>query len=295
MRIHSRLLAGLALGAMVLTASACGAAPRAGSGTPASIASAKSVSTWLFARRALGQVLVDPQVRARLAGHRIFEIVPQADWGEPAAPGQALAQGLDVIPTAKFASYATLSQTIAAGALPRWIRAVLYDDEAWQFTPSGEQRRPGSYMRLAGVLAHRHHLLFLAAPALSLTTILGASAGGRARAYLRVGLAAQAAATADVLDIQAQSLERTAGAYAGFVRRAAAQARKVDPHLTVLAGISANPSGAPVTARELVDAMVGVRSSIEGYWINIPSPGLGCPRCNPARPDIAISAIRAAG
>lgn len=239
-----------------------------------------ATATWLFAARALRQVRTDPDVRTQLDRARIFEIVR----GRPPQPG--------VIPTIKFASYANMKETLAAGGLPRWVRAVLYDTEAWRFTPAAEQRAPGHYMALAAELAHRHHLLFLASPALDLTTVLAHGATRRAEAYLDQRLAAQAAETADVVDIQAQSLERSTHAYVDFVRQAAAQARQAKAGVTVLAGISSNPTGPQVSADQIIRAMTGVRAYVDGYWMNIPSRGRLCPRCNPARPDLAIAAIR---
>ncbi len=239
--------------------------------------------TWLFAKRALNQVLVDADVRTRLGQLRIFEIVPVEQ------PPQV---GPELVPTAKFSSYASLKQTLADGSLPSWVRAVLYDNEAWSFTPEVEQRAPGRYMAMAAELVHRHHLLFLASPGLGLTTVLRPDVTRRAAAYLKLGLAAQAATAADVVNIQAQSLERSIGAYVDFVKQAAAQARRAHRGITVLAGISSNPSGAPVSAAQLKRAVAGARPYVDGYWMNIPSPGPACPRCNPSRPDLAITAIR---
>ena len=124
-------------------------------------------------------------------------------------------------------------------------KAVLYDNEAWSFTPDFEQRAPGSYMAMAAELTHSHHLLFMASPGLSLTSVLRSGVTRRATAYLELGLAAQAAKVADVVDIQAQSLERSNGAYVDFVKEAAAQARRANPNVTVLAGVSSNPTGPP--------------------------------------------------
>jgi hypothetical protein len=122
--------------------------------------------------------------------------------------------------------------------------------------------------------------------------VLQPGASRRAAAYLKLRLAAQAAQAADVVDIQAQSLERSTPAYVDFVRKAAAQARGAKPGVIVLAGISSNPTGPQVTAAQLSRAMIAVRPYVDGYWMNIPSPGPSCPRCNPARPDLAIAAIR---
>jgi hypothetical protein len=247
--------------------------------------SGRGALTWIFAQRALSDVRVDPAVRAQLGQARVFEL---ARFHRRPHSGSGL------VPTVKFASYAAMKETLDNGALPPWIEAVLYDNEAWSFTPAAEQRSPGLYTAMAAKLAHQHHLLFVASPALDLTNVVARQSGPsqKAAAYLEMHLAGQAADAADVLNIQAQSLERSTTAYVDFVRKAAAQARQAKPGITVLAGISSNPTGPQVTAAQLMRAITGVRPYVDGYWMNIPSPGPACPRCNPARPDLAIAAIQ---
>ncbi len=276
----------IAVAALVFSVAGCAGAEghahhfRAGQPAPSGHG---GTSTWLFAGRALDQVLVDADVRGQLGRSRIFEIVPIER--RPRAER-------DVVPTVKFSSYASLKQTLAAGGLPSWVGAVLYDNEAWAFTPEVEQRAPGLYTAMAAQLTHRHHLLFLASPALDLTTVLSTTPARPAAAYLDLGLAAQGAKGANVVNIQAQRLERSTRAYVAFVKAAAAQARRANPGVTVLAGLSSNPTGAPVTTAQLTQAIAGTRAYVDGYWMNIPSPGPACPRCNPPRPDLAIAAIR---
>ena len=55
----------------------------------------------------------------------------------------------------------------------------------------------------------------------------------------------------DVVELQAQSLERGTSTYATFVRDAAAQARAANPRVAILAGLSTNPPGAEVTSQQL--------------------------------------------
>ncbi len=97
---------------------------------------------------------------------------------------------------------------------------------------------------------------------------------------------------ADVIEVQAQSLERSAATYAAFVREAAGQARAANPGVSVLAGLSTNPPGPVVTSQQLAAAMQASHSSVDGYWLNIPSPGPRCPTCNPPRPEVGIAALR---
>jgi hypothetical protein len=100
------------------------------------------------------------------------------------------------------------------------------------------------------------------------------------------------AKVADVVELQAQSLERDPGTYTSFLRAAAAQARAASPGVTVLAGLSTNPPGAAVAARQLTAAIQGTRGLVDGYWMNIPGQGSQCPGCNSPRPDLARAALR---
>ena len=68
------------------------------------------------------------------------------------------------------------------------------------------------------------------APALNLTTVLApGSSAPRWQRFLDLQLAARIARITDVLDLQAQSLERSPASYANFVREAATQARSANP------------------------------------------------------------------
>jgi hypothetical protein len=79
-----------------------------------------------------------------------------------------------------------------------------------------------------------------------------------------------------------------------FVRQAAAQARAARAGVTVLAGLSSNPSGPPVTSGQLTDVIRSTRSMVDGYWLNIPGQGARCPSCSPPAPGVAQQALQAA-
>jgi hypothetical protein len=275
------IVAGLALGA-----AGCGAPSR--SATPTRPIDAHATGReqsvqWILTSRALRQLGADPTVRARIESGRVFEIV---------TPGQPVVGGPDIVRTVSFPSYAELSAAVDGGNLPAGTTAVLYDAEAWSLTPPDEQADPTSYYARAGELAAAHHLMLIAAPALNLATGAGpSSSAARARAYLERGLPAAAARHAAVYEIQAQSLERNAEAYAAFVRAAASAARAANPGVTVLAGLSTNPPGAPVDAAQLVAAIRATLGVVDGYWVNIPGQGPKCPTCNPENPAVGIDAL----
>ena len=252
-------------------------------GSPGSAPGSATDPSWLLTRRALAEVSVDGAARRRLGGEVVDELL---------APGQRPLPGAPAHAVVVFPSAGELVDAIRGHTLPPGTAAVLYDPEAWSFTPASEQRDPVRAAAQAAGVAHRHGLRFIVAPALDLTTVLARGlTGSRAHAFLRLGLAARLARTADAVELQAQSLERSPAAYGSFVARGAAQARSADPGVTVLAGLSTNPSGPPVSGDELTRDVAATRSTAAGYWLNVPGRGSRCPRCNPARPDIAVRLV----
>jgi len=240
---------------------------------------------WLLTQSALAGLQADPVVRGLLGRSQLDEILRS---------GQQPVAGFSAMPVAAFASAAALTAAVTSGRLPAGTRAVLYDPEAWASTPESEQRSVVPAAARAAALAHAHRLVFIVAPALDLTAVLPpGGAGPRWQRFLALRLIAGLAATADMIDLQAQSLERDARVYARFVQAAAAQARGANPAVQVLAGLSTNPPGPSVTAGQLVAAIAASRAAVDGYWLNIPQSGPRCPSCGPTRPDIGISVLRA--
>ena len=291
----------LALTALcLLTACSGGSAPNPGpadSGAPVSSSSAggggvTSGLSWLVTRSALVQLVADPSVRQRLASARVYEILQ---------PGQRLLAGVSARAVVTFSSAATLVEAVQQGMVPPDAYGVLYDPENWSFTPASEQRDPVAAARQAAQAAHSRGLKLLVAPALNLTSVLapgsGAASGGRGprwQQFLNLRLLAHLAQVADVVELQAQSLERNTGTYTSFVRAAAAQARAARSGIMVLAGLSSNPPGPPVTGQHLTDVIRATRSTVDGYWLNIPGQGARCPNCSAPAPGVAQQALHAA-
>jgi hypothetical protein len=258
-------------------------APRAGTAAPAP----SGGPAWLLTRSALARLRTDLVVRDELSRARVYEILQ---------PGQHALAGVAAEPVVTFASAAALDNAIRHGQLGTGIYGVLYDPEAWPFTPATEQRDPVAAAASAAVMAHAHGLRLIVAPALNLTTVLDPGGGTpRWRKFLALNLAGRLARVADVIELQAQSLERDTTAYAAFVRAATAQAAAAHPRISVLAGLSTNPPGTPVDSQRLTAAIRATRSAVAGYWLNIPGQGPRCPTCHPARPDIAIGTLRQLG
>jgi hypothetical protein len=244
--------------------------------------SAASGAHWLITHEAITELMDSGAARSLVAnafgGQRAYVI---DDLGPPGI-------GTSV---ATFTSYSSIQQALASGRLPGSYTAVIYDNEHWAGTPLVEQRNPARYERLVGKLLHRHGLLYIATPALDLVSVLNPSAsrGGPAKAYLSDGIAADAARYADVIDIQAQHLETVSSEYASFVAAAAAQARKANPHVVVLAGLRSVRS---VTPGELSVAYSSVRSVVNGYWLNIPGPTRQSPGLPPVDPQPALELLK---
>jgi hypothetical protein len=264
-----------------------GPAGSAGSG-PVSIGTSggrRSQPAWLLARPALASVVANQKVEAGLARSLLYELV------QPGQQPLALAGARAAV---VFTSAASLVTAVRSGALPAGTAAVLYDPEAWPYTPAGEQRDPVAATARAAAAAHAAGLQLIAAPGLDLTTVLAPGrTAPRSQLFLELGLAAAIAAHADVLDLQAQSMERDTAGYASFVTAAARQARREHPGVGLVAGLSTNPPGGAVRSGQLVAAIRATSGVVDGYWLNIPGPGDRCPGCQQAQPDVGIAALAA--
>jgi hypothetical protein len=237
----------------------------------------------MLTRSALGQMLDDSSVRVRLERTRIYELLQ---------PGQKPLSGVDATPVVTYPSVSELRSALEGNSLPAGTEAVLYDPEAWSYTPSAEQHDPVQAATQAAALAHAHGLKIIVAPALNLTTVLRpGSSAPRWQTFLDLKLTGPMAKIADVVELQAQSLEREPTTYKTFVQVAAAQARAANPNVTVLAGLSTNPPGAAVNSQQLTNAIEASRADVDGYWLNIPGQGPRCPTCNAPRPDLGVAVL----
>jgi hypothetical protein len=240
-------------------------------------------SGWLMTRQALSEVITNPTALQRLDANPIDELL---------APGQTPLGGVSARIVVSFSSAATLRAAVLDGGLPPHTYGVLFDPEAWAFTPAYEQQHPVLAATAAAATAHDHGLRFFVAPALNLVTVLTPSGhGSRAAEFLAQRLPGRVGHDADVVELQSQSLERNTAVYGAFVAAGAREARAANPRVRVLAGLSTNPPGAPVTLAQLRADVAATRTSAQGYWLNIPGQGSRCPTCNPANPGIAVALI----
>jgi len=221
----------------------------------------------------------EKQTTLRMDGARTF-----VTGGDPRAVGFARS-----VPTAAFTSFATFEKEV--GSLEN-VKAALYDCEAWTLTPPDEQADPAGYMRKFCQLAHEHHLLCITTPGRDLAEHQPGS--DLDEKYLAMKLPESAARYADYFEIQSQHDEVDAQAFAGFVAKAAAQARRANPSVRVLAGLSTAHGKDNVAADQMLRAADAVARTIVGFWLNIPRKGEACPGC-PAEPhpEIAVRFLAA--
>lgn len=246
---------------------------------------------WMISKSAIGHLnRVDPSGKL---GLRFFmspgNFIMNGDKGSSDFP-----KGWKATPTATFRSYGEIKAVLEGGKLPADVKAIIYDNESWQFTPKEEQLDLDRFERLAAEEIHRHGRLFIATPAGDLVPVLSPKfeRGKRNDEYLRLGIARLAARYADVYEIQAQYSLDDPPSYIRFVKAAAAQAHEVNPKVQVFAGLSTNPSGKNVTGDQLYQAVEATRGDVDGYWLNIPAGGPSCPKCGEAQPQVAVELLK---
>jgi hypothetical protein len=175
-------------------------------------------------------------------------------------------------PTVIYKSFAALARDLAAGKVPAFVHAVLYDPEKWAATPMAEQRNPRAYMVRFSELARAYGLIPILAPARDLVLVPGAACMKRTRenlteAYIRCGLAT-ADAHAAVLVVQSQIDQFNLPVYQHFLAVAARQARAANPRVAVVAELATAPGGRAATAAQLVAAARSVGGLVQGFSIS---------------------------
>jgi hypothetical protein len=213
---------------------------------------------------------IDPEMSRRFLGGR-SSVLLGADDGSPTAMA--------------WASATTFADDLETGRIPSTVRVVMYDPEGWEATPSAERRDPATAMRAFGELARENGLLAVIAPHPSLVavprTVCGIEDGESTEdAYLRCGIQADAARYADIVEVQAQYLETDPVAYRGFVSAAASQARRANPSVAVVSGISTNFTADP---QVLYAAWRSVLDVVDGHYLNVPDG---------FRPGVAVAFLR---
>jgi len=228
---------------------------------------------WILAESHFAQVVGAPGVARLMGGGRVFE---------PVSARQAPSDLLAVVPTLVAHSETALAAAVSAGQVPTDIGAILYDNERFADTPATEQADPARYDGLVAGLARSH----------GWTSICDLIEADR----LPKGAATPSAEVPPCAIVglnTVQQSERDPARYAAIVARDVATVHAVDPGVPVLAGLSSNPAGGPVSAGELDADIAATHGLVAGYWLNVPAPGVGCPRCAPPDPAIMVRALEA--
>jgi len=275
------LLVRLRLCLMVLSAivavTACGSAPshhlppRNSHLSHTLLVASGQPAMWILAFAHFDQVVAAPQSRAVMKGGMVFE---------PISVRQRPSGLLPVLPTFVVHSYAALEFDFQHHAIPSGTRAILYDNERFADTPRNEQADPGYYDGLVAAFARAHKMV----------SICDFIQPDRLRPSQR--LPADEVPPCDIVGLNTvQQSERDPQQYATKVIHMVTVVHDLNPRLPVLAGLSTNPAGSPVTARELVSDVRATRRFVSGYWLNVPAPGVGCPRCHLPDPSILVTVM----
>jgi len=88
-----------------------------------------------------------------------------------------------------------------------------------------------------------------------------------------------------------QQSERSPIRYKAVVARETAIIRSVSADAPVLAGLSSNPAGGAVTASQLAQDILATEGIVNGWWLNVPTPGVGCPKCGEPQPQVMADAL----
>lgn len=227
---------------------------------------------WILAASQFAAVVGQPGVTRLMGGGTIYE---------PVSARQTPSKLLPVTPTLVVHSEILLSQLVAQHQLSPDIQAVLYDNERFADTPVAEQSDPLSYdQKVTGLAAANHWV-----------TICDLIEPDR----LPIGMRdpAQEVPPCTIIGLNTvQQSERQPAQYTALVTQDVNIIHKIRPTATVLAGLSANPRGGPVTASELTADIRATHDLVQGYWLNVPAPGIGCPACGLPDPNLMASALK---
>lgn len=192
-------------------------------------------------------------------------------------PNSYVIEGWDVWPwasasqrTAYWASEAEFEKDVRSqgGGLPG-VQAVLYDPEAWAATPMEEQRDPAAAMQRFADLGRELGYKVVITPGLTLPSVGNATCGGNPDedaydAYLRCNIAGTAAKYADVVEVQAQTLQGEPDRYLDFTKKAAVQIRSSNPNAMVISGLR-------VRNEESLDDVkrtwLATLNTVDGYYL----------------------------
>lgn len=170
---------------------------------------------------------------------------------------------------------------------------VVLDIEDWPLTPITEKSHPIKAYRQASEIATKKHLWIVGTPAIDLVKSINPNYRGKIyNAFVKWHLAQKIAPFVQVYEIQAQGIESNPYRYKAFVEEEVKQIRLGNPNAIILAGLSTNPSGQKVNVSTLYKDIQLTRNLVSGYWLNVPSKSIACPKCGIAKPKIALKLLK---
>ena len=208
---------------------------------------------------------VAPRLVAKLLARRTT-IVLTPGSPAPTPPGAAVG-------TAFFTSYAEFIGRLQRHAIPPGVRAVAYDPELWRATPFLERLDPKRYMALFAGAAHRHGYAAILMPGRDLLAAAGSCRQQPGEdldaAFLRCGLAGEAARLSQVFEIQTAPVELSSMELRGFAAACAKQARAANPSVVLIATLSTQTGAGWANGWQLARAAAAVRPYVQGFQLNL--------------------------
>jgi beta-glucanase (GH16 family) len=153
-------------------------------------------------------------------------------------------------------------------------QGIVFDLEGWADTPDDQKTDKATLVAThqnAYGYCQANGLKMVATPGVDLTPQMDPThTGPFYTRWNNVGMYTALAPYCDALDIQGQGTQNTLASYTSFVQDGAAQALAAHPGLEIIAGLSTTPAGGTTTQQQLLDAANSVKSTVTGFWMNVP-------------------------
>jgi hypothetical protein len=219
----------------------------------------------------LDAVAANSQAKAALSHDTIYVITRRGETINETA------DGLNLILTRDFTSELQFATDVADHSIPKGVKAILYDNEDWSLTPLGQRQNAVTYYEEAYRLAAGNGYQLIATPG-------------------TVQLDPQIAPYTNIIDIQSQESQGSVSTYLMHISSLVAAVKQANPNVVILSGLSTNPRAGDPTPQQLYNiAKATYPDLVDGWWLNVPTPGVACPRCNSPRPDIAVAFLQLFG
>lgn len=178
-----------------------------------------------------------------------------------------LPPGSTCTPVLTYKAFAQFEADVKADRINPVYGWVMYDCEAWGFTPTSERQNPWLFMREFGQLAHSKGYRVILAPARDLADVPGSvqpKSPGESTDhwYLATDIAGQAA-YADLFLVQSEMDEKLPAAYASLVNGAVTEALSHNPFASVFAEVATTAD----SAAQMIAAAKQVE--VDGFYLSI--------------------------